>query len=520
MNNRLDPLMMAMIGVAVTFTSASLWLFSQGSVTSPFKKEVPSKSNNISISTKPLRLLGDTFSGYSVLRSSAFEEALKDKGIQIKYENEFDQAKRAEQLRQGKADFIVTTMDQYLKNPTGKIVGLIDQTVGADAVVLNTKKYPGLKSLLDLSKLVQQAKAEGKPLGIAFAGDTPSEYLALVLDAKFDAFNLSDFSVTRVIDASDAWKLMQDPRQNVAVTVLWEPFVTQARQKDYSVVLSSKDVPGVIVDVLIASDRLIQSQPRSISSLLEVYYQKIDASVQNSATLQSLIAKDGNLSPADATSVIQGIEFFTATESQNWFKDGTLERRINSTAAVLTLADQLKQVPAKPKELFSSEFITQAATNTKSLIDLVRADNPSLADQLSRKVRAVVPASSLQVNQIQSAPNIGNLKVRGEVDFATGSDQLSGQSLQTLNQLAQEIKEFNEQTVAVRVIGHTSQTGAADINQTLSQKRAQVVVDYLRGLGLQYNMVAEGKGSSQPLPNTAATDERNQRTEVRLVRIQ
>jgi len=66
--------------------------------------------------------------------------------------------------------------------------------------------------------------------------------MALVLDTKFDAFNLADFELVRVADASEAWALMQDPNENVAVAVLWEPFVTQARQQDYTVVLSSNDV--------------------------------------------------------------------------------------------------------------------------------------------------------------------------------------------------------------------------------------------------------------------------------------
>jgi OmpA-OmpF porin, OOP family len=47
-----------------------------------------------------------------------------------------------------------------------------------------------------------------------------------------------------------------------------------------------------------------------------------------------------------------------------------------------------------------------------------------------------------------------------------------------------------------------------------------VVVDYLRSAGIQHNIVAEGKGFSEPLPNVPAIDARNQRTEIRLVRIQ
>ncbi|HEY9887277.1 MAG TPA: hypothetical protein V6D02_02690, partial [Candidatus Obscuribacterales bacterium] len=146
-----------------------------------------------------LTLLGDTFSGYSTFRDAAFQAALADAGIILKYQDEFDQSLRAAALAQNTADLIVTTLDQFVQQqPQGTIVGLIDHTIGADAVVLNTPKYPTLTSLLELTPLLQQAKNQGAPLKLVFAGDTPSEYLALVLDTKFDAFNLADFEVVKV----------------------------------------------------------------------------------------------------------------------------------------------------------------------------------------------------------------------------------------------------------------------------------------------------------------------------------
>ncbi|MBV9385830.1 MAG: OmpA family protein [Chroococcidiopsidaceae cyanobacterium CP_BM_ER_R8_30] len=471
-------------------------------------------------SKEPLTLLGDTFSGYSTFRSAAFQEALKEVGVSLHYEDEFNQAKRAELLNQGKADLLVTTLDQFIKQkPQGKIVGMIDRTAGADAVVLNTKKYPNLKSLLNLTQLIQQSRSQGHQLGITFAGDTPSEYLALVLSTKFDNFKLSDFQENRVADASDAWKLLQDPKQNVAVAVLWEPYVTQARQQGYTVVLSSKDVPGAIVDAIVASNRLIKTQPEKISELLAAYYHRIDGDLRDASQLQNQIAKDGKLAPSIAGAVLQGIDFFPAVEAKDWLTNGTLEKRIGSTAAVLALTGRLNQVPQNPQDLFTSQFITKAADNTQNLISLVRADNPELADRLAGKGQAVTPNRKANASQITTAPTIGNLKVQGEVEFNSDSAELTDKGKQTLNKLAQEISDFNVQTVAVRVIGHTSQTGLADSNQSLSQQRAQVVVDYLRSRGIKNNILAEGKGFSQPLPGIPPDDPHNQRTEIRLVRV-
>ncbi len=512
------------LGVTLVVTAllsvGGLWLLSKVSPglmpnLPPTSSTSPAQPGN----RQQITILGDTFSGYSTFRSPAFQKALQEVGVTLNYEDEFDQAKRSERLNQGNADLLVTTLDQFLKQkPQGKIVALIDRTVGADAVVLNTKKYPQLKSLLDLSQLVQQEQAKGNQLGISFAGDTPSEYLALVLDTKFEAFKLADFKSNRVADASEAWKLLQEPNQNLALAIIWEPYVTQARQKGYTVVLSSRDAPGAIVDVLVASDRLIQSQPEKISELLEAYYRRIDANVRDSTQLQAQIAEDGKLSNADAAAILQGIEFFTAAEAKSWFTDGTLTKRIGSTAAVLVLSGRMTQVP-QAKDLFLPQFISKAASNTQTLIDLVRADNPELADRLSGKNKAVIPQRNLTATQVKAAPDIGNLQVRGQVKFATGSAELTNEGKQTLNKIGQEIAEFSAETVAVRVIGHTSRSGAAALNQSLSQERAQVVVGYLRTRALKHNIIAEGKGFSQPLAGISPEDARNQRTEIRLVRV-
>ncbi|HEY9647352.1 MAG TPA: phosphate ABC transporter substrate-binding/OmpA family protein [Chroococcidiopsis sp.] len=522
MSKRNDPALVVALLITLGLIGGGVWMLnrlSPGLIPGVGSSNPGGGGSLNPFSNSTLRVLGDTFSGYSTFRSQALQDALKETGVTLQYDNEFDQAARAERLNNGEADLLVTTLDQFLQQqPKGKIVALIDRTVGADAVVLNTRQFPNLKSLLNLSQLVTQARSQGKSLGIAFAGDTPSEYLALVLDTKFEAFNLADFTVTRVADASEAYQKMQDPANNLAIAILWEPFVTQARQQGQTVVLSSKDAPGAIIDVIVASDRLMQSNPELLITFLEAYYRRIDANVSDSSQLQTQIATDGKLSPTDAAAVIQGIDFFTAASAQTWFSDGTLGTRISSTAAVLTLAGRLNAIPSDPKALYAPQFIAKAAANTQTLIELVRADNPELGDRLAGKERAVT-STALQASQVQAAPDIGNLQVQGKVDFATGSAQLTAQGQQTLTALAREIAEFNPQTVAIRVIGHTSRTGSAAFNQTLSQQRAQVVANYLRGRGIRHTISPEGRGFSQPLPGVAPEAVQNQRTEIRLVRV-
>ena len=471
-----------------------------------------------------LSLLGDTFSGYSTFRTDDFQSALKSTGLQINYADEFDQVARAKKLDTGEADLIVTTLDQFLQHqPKGKIVGLLDRTIGADAVVLNTRQYNKLKSLIDLKQLVQQAKNKEEKLSIAYAADTPSEYLALVLDTQIDNFSLSDFELKPVADASEAWELMQKPEEKVAIAVLWEPYVAQARQQGYSVALSSKDAPNVIVDVIVASDRVLQSQPQAISQLLEKYYRRIDANIKDATQFQTQVAEDGNLAIKDAASILSGIDFFTATEARNWLSNGTLAKRIESTAAILTLSDRLEGVPTNPEDLYSAKYVIEAANNTQALIDLVEADNPALAAKLAGEGSTVLPAESPEKSATTEAADlgsdIGNFQVRGQVSFKRDATELTEEGKQTLARLADELQAFNEETIAIRVIGHTSRSGDPKMNLALSQQRAETVAKQLRLSGIQLNVLSEGKGFSEPLSDTPPESPDNQRTEIRLVRI-
>lgn len=469
--------------------------------------------------TQDITLLGDTFSGYSTFRNPNFQKALQKEGIALHYQSEFDQNKRAEKLNAGGADLLVTTLDQFLiQQPQGKIVGLIDTTAGADAVVLNNKKYPQLKSLQDLSQIAQHRVLAGEKLKIAFAGNTPSEYLALLLSTKFQGLDLSNFQVIRTADAADAWKLLLDQRQGIAVAVLWEPFVSQSRKLGYNVTLSSRDVPNSIVDVVVASDRLLQERPKLISSVLSAYYRRLDTTLTTQEQLLDQIADDGNLPALDAANVLSGIKFFTAIEARSWLRQGTLEKTIGYTAGVLTLTGKLNRPLPDFQQLYNTEFIEKSASNTEKTIALVRTGDPDMAAKLQRKK---IPPSLRGGDRATSSAgqDIGQLKIEKEILFQTSSDQITLEGKQVLDRLVQDVEQFNPETVAIHIIGHTTKVGEANFNLLLSQDRAQAVANYLRTEGqLKHKIVLEGKGSDEPLPNMQPNDTRNQRTEIRLER--
>lgn len=462
-----------------------------------------------------LTALGDTFSGYSTLRNIKFKTALQDKNLTFAYKNEFDQKARAQAIDNGEADLIVTTLDRYLiYQPQGKIVGLIDRTVGADAVVFNNKAYPQLKSLVDLETLIEKQASKGKWLKIVYARDTPSEFLATVLDTKFDSFKLANLEVVEVEDSSVAWSKMQSD-SDIAIGILWEPFVTTAQSQNNTVALSSADTPKTIVYVIVASDRILANNPEAVTEFISAYYQNIDSSLQDSSLLAHQIAIDGKMNPIEAQTVAKGIKFFSSLEANQWMQSGVLQQRIEAIASILALAGKIDNIPSDTN-LFTAKHLTPAVNRTNRLIETIKQDNPDLAAKfqgVSKEHQAVTP------DKIAIAPTIGDLSTKGEVRFTTGSSQLTSQSKAAIAKLSSEIVEFNPENIAIKVQGHTSKTGSAVVNQQLSQKRAEAVVKQLKQHNLPHSFISEGLGFTKPLPNIDPASPLNQRTIIRMVRI-
>jgi len=104
------------------------------------------------------------------------------------------------------------------------------------------------------------------------------------------------------------------------------------------------------------------------------------------------------------------------------------------------------------------------------------------------------------------------------VDFANGSAQLTPQAIATLDQLGKALSSNELASYRFRVEGHTDTVGSEAYNQTLSQQRADAVVNYIESkYGVPASRLeAVGMGEKGLLvPTPPQTPEpRNRRVEV------
>ena len=104
------------------------------------------------------------------------------------------------------------------------------------------------------------------------------------------------------------------------------------------------------------------------------------------------------------------------------------------------------------------------------------------------------------------------------IRFELNSDRVSSEYSSVLQRIASSIKARGD-IKSVVVVGHTDATGSASYNQTLSEKRARAVADYLVDQGVDRVLVTtKGMGESSPVADNATAEgrARNRRVELEL----
>lgn len=135
-------------------------------------------------------------------------------------------------------------------------------------------------------------------------------------------------------------------------------------------------------------------------------------------------------------------------------------------------------------------------------------------DTQEAKLRQTLQGTGVQVQR--NGDNL-TLIMPGNITFASNSADISSSFYPTLNSLVQVFKEFNKN--GVDIVGHTDSTGSLQLNQDLSNRRAQSVASYLASNGVAASRISSyGAGPSQPIASndTTAGRAQNRRVEINL----
>jgi outer membrane protein OmpA-like peptidoglycan-associated protein len=133
-------------------------------------------------------------------------------------------------------------------------------------------------------------------------------------------------------------------------------------------------------------------------------------------------------------------------------------------------------------------------------------------DVQEAKLREQLQGTGVQV--AREGDNI-RLIMPGNITFQTDSHNLRSDFYPALNSVGEVLAKYADTTL--RVTGHTDSTGSRQHNQTLSERRAGSVADYLASRNVDRSrLLVQGVGFDQPIADNSSEQGRTQNRRVEL----
>ena len=154
----------------------------------------------------------------------------------------------------------------------------------------------------------------------------------------------------------------------------------------------------------------------------------------------------------------------------------------------------------------------QHARNAALGCGIVGAGVGAYMDVQEAKLREELQGTGVQV--VREGDNI-RLIMPVHITFETDSYNLKGSFYPALNSVGQVLAKYADTTL--RVTGHTDNTGSRQYNQSLSERRAGSVADYLvtRQVARE-RMLVVGAGFDQPIADNSSAQGRAKNRRVEL----
>jgi outer membrane protein OmpA-like peptidoglycan-associated protein len=460
---------------------------------------IKAKSSDAAKLTDHVRIAGDGWIGYSLFRSPEFKRYLESESIGLAWTD--DQANypdRMAKLAAGEYDLIATTLDAYILNARtaeypGVVIFVVDESKGGDGIVA----VKDIKAIADLA-------APGTT--IALTPNSPSDFFLRSVATHFDLAPLKSAGPWRK-EANGSTAALKELRAgSVKAAVLWEPELTEAASDPrFHKLIGTEKTQGLIVDVCVASRKLVVEKPELVQTVTRSYFQALRYYQADEAALLDLAAKDSKTTPDKAKTMLGGVQFASLTQNATqWFgigdqelvKEGLLNSiRANVDVLVDTKALSSDPFADTPRAIINSQFLEAALqqpggskatagvfTGTVDATPAVRMNFKQLTDEQWAALRI-----------------LGKLKIRPIV-FQSGTSLLALDGRKEIDRIAQDLALYPSYRLLVR--GHTRPEGDEQQNILLSQQRAEAVMNYLiRVHDIPAARVrSEGVGGKEPLP--------------------
>jgi outer membrane protein OmpA-like peptidoglycan-associated protein len=179
------------------------------------------------------------------------------------------------------------------------------------------------------------------------------------------------------------------------------------------------------------------------------------------------------------------------------------------------------RIAVRPRRSVRRRAVNSKISSILCIVGVILACKPATPPTTPAEPVAGAPTSEPAPAAVADPTDVhiegDHLVVDRHINFAFDSHEILADSFDLLDHVASLLKNHAEIT-KLHVIGHTDSAGGAELNRTLSEKRAAAVMEALRSRGATQTIDAAGKGESEHLctEDTEACHQKNRRVEFKI----
>lgn len=301
-----------------------------------------------------LKLGYSVWVGYGPLFIARDKGYFTDQGLEVELVKVEDPKDRFTALAGNQLDGLVTTLDtmaQYWKAeaPFKAFLGL-DESSGGDGIVANA----GINSVKDL---------KGKNIGVN-VGSVSQFFLEYVLEQN--GMSASDVTLVKM-KQGDVPAALAANRIDAGVT--WEPHLSKSVKNGAKLISSSKETPGLIVDIMLLRSDVMKANPTAAPGLVAAWDKAIEYWKANPDDADSIMQKGlGGIyeKPDDIKADLAGATLFDAARNKALF---TGEDKGSAYATLKFAIDFYTKLgiittPGKAEDMLDGSFVAPESIAT------------------------------------------------------------------------------------------------------------------------------------------------------------
>lgn len=280
-------------------------------------------------------ILTNTWVGIGPLYLAQEKGFYEEEGLKVNVVINEDVAARKAALTSGRVESILDTVDSVVLERAENVPAVVALTGaesrGADGILVKNT----IKSVSDL---------KGKEVFVQrnFVSENFLRYMLKQAGVGQNEVSLID------TEAGAAGTAFVAGKADVAVT--YEPWLSKAKErKDGSILVSSADAPGILVDAFSVNESYLKNHPAEVKKFIRAWFKAVDYWKKNPAEANAVMAKHYSISPEEFAGLLDGLVWPSYEETVHYFgtteKPGKLHEVANTFADLMVETGQIKQKP-------------------------------------------------------------------------------------------------------------------------------------------------------------------------------